>query len=261
MATETASLFSTSGSMARPAGVAGLLASMPGGDKGNFQYGETLPKATGLRTHALRHHTPYAEVVPGGWTAKEPLVKPTAANVGAGVVSAGSIDNTYVPMPLQNRWGKARERARNEMYVPPHKQATDLVIVAKGGSFAETPQSVDDMVTVRPTYSRTIPLFHPIGPQREDAGFIRSPNIIPGALPPPISPMLGLGDLPEVPANHAALKLAYDQGMRGVSRIPVSKLVRNSAEATQSTVPVPTFFSKSAGLPGGLSLIPTETKK
>jgi hypothetical protein len=255
----SSSYFSTSGALARPAGVAGLFASLPGSGNKEFEYGTSLPKATGLREHALRRHTPYAEVVPAGWEAKEPKVQPNAGVVGAGVVSAGSIDNTYVPIPLANRWGKARERAKNEIDVPPHKQATDLLIVAKGApaghlaGVAAPDQTSGEMNSVRPLYSKTIPLFHPIDPQRQESGFIRSPNIIPGALPAPQSALLGVGDLPAVPNDHQLKKLAYNQSMEGTGRIPVSRLVH--ASLPQADTGVPSFFSRPAGLPGGLSII------
>ena len=138
----------------------------------------------------------------------EAKVRPTAAVTGAGVVSAGSIDNTYVPKPLTNRWGKARERFSNEVAPKPHTQATDLLAVSKGAVMPPPAETLKDMPSVRPLYSKTIPLFHPIDPQRQESGFIRGPNIVPGAAPAPQSAMLGVTDTPSVPANHKLMKLA-----------------------------------------------------
>ena len=208
--------FDTSGIMARPAGVAGLMASSGSGSAGSFSYGQALDKSTALSLHALRLASPYADVTPTGWAPREPLVQPTFIDTGAGVVSAGSIDNTYTPQPLKNKWGKARELATNEIRSYPKKQASDLLIEAKGGHCPPPPMGVHEMGSVRPMYSRTIPLFHPIDPQRCESGFVRSPNIIPGALPPPAAPFNSSTFTPKtVPGDHALRKLAYDQSMFG----------------------------------------------
>ena len=205
-------VFAKSGVTSRPAGVAGILGSTHkvglSGNADAFVYGISLSKGMKLREHALRRHSQYAVITPNGWMAKEPSVRPTAQTHASGVVSAGSIDNTYVAAPLANRWGKAREKAKNEIQVPPRRQATDLLIAAKGAAMPPPAQGLEDMVSVRPLYSRTIPLFHPIDPQRQESGFIRSPNIIPGALPPPQSALLGAGPTQTIPENHALLKLA-----------------------------------------------------
>jgi len=238
--------------MARPAGVAGLF-SRSGMGGSTFQYGLPLSKASDMSEHALRRHSPYAEVTPTGWLPLEPLTKPSYAVRGAGVVSAGSIDNTYLPQPLCNAWGKAREQATNEISKPPRKQATDLLVTCKGGIMPPGDKTLADMASVRPAYSKTIPLYHPIDPQRCESGFVRSPNIIPGALPPPTSPMVGVGAPKTVPANHALLKLAYDQGMHGTGRIPVARIVNANAERPMTAQP--RFQSVPAGLPGGISMI------
>lgn len=245
---------SRSGSMARPAGVPGMFAATLT-KKDSFQYGMSLSTSMALQEHALRRFAPYAQTAVPGWAKPglEPSIKPKASVTGAGVVSAGSIDNTYVPAPLMNAWGKARERATNEVYKPPHKQASDLLAVSKGAVLPAPGQGESDMASVRPIYSKTIPLFHPIDPQRVESGFVRSPNIIPGAAPPPQSAMMGITDTPTVPPNHKLLKLAYDQSMHGTGRIPVAKIIRANGARPQSAMP--RFVTKAAGLPGGLSII------
>ena len=212
--------------MARPAGVPGMFGSIS--PKVDFTYGVPLRNTMALQEHALKRFAPYALQASPGWAAPglEPSIKPKSSVTGAGVVSAGSIDNTYLPKPLNNAWGKARERATNEAFKPPHKQATDLLLVAKGAKLPIPFQGVEEMGSVRPLYSRTIPLFHSIDPMRVDSGFVRSPNIIPGAQPPPQSAMMGVTDTPTVPQDHKLLKLAYDQSMHGSGRIPVARIVR-----------------------------------
>ena len=246
-------IFATSGVTSRPAGVAGLFGNTrPGGS--DFTYGISLEKGMKLREHALRRHSPYSVITPDGWSAKEPSVRPTAQSVSAGVVSAGSIDNTYTAKPLANRWGKARERATNEVFVPPHRQATDLLIAAKGAKVPPPAQGLSDMASVRPLYSKTIPLFHPIDPQRQESGFIRSPNIIPGAGPAPQSALLGAPPTPTIPADHALRKLMYDRSNYGKGSVPVTRVVHARLPRPKTAAPV--FFSRPAGLPGGLSIIP-----
>jgi len=109
-------IFATSGVTARPAGVAGILGSTHKAGLSNmkeaFVYGSSATKGMKLREHALRRHSQYAVITPDGWMAKEASVRPTAQSTASGVVSAGSIDNTYVAAPLANRWGKAREKAK-----------------------------------------------------------------------------------------------------------------------------------------------------
>ena len=249
----TASSFATTGIMARPAGVAGFLGSS-GAGAASFEYTLSLQKGTWNSEHALRRHSPYSIVTPPGWAAKEPAVKPTSGMVGAGVVSAGSIDNSYVPMPLENAWGKAREVSKNERRKPPRKQATDLLCVAKGAHMLPPAQTMRDMDSVRPQYSMMIPLFHPIDPQRNESGFVRSPNIIPGAKPAPVSPMSGYtaASLPQVPPDHALRKLAFDQSLKSTT-IPVARTVR--AGLDRPTTTQARFIKTAAGLPGGLSLM------
>jgi hypothetical protein len=248
--------FDTSGVMARPAGIAGLFAASGGGAGSSFSYGSTLTKSIGKQEHALRRHSPYSVVINTGWTPVEASVCPTAAMTGAGVVSAGSIDNTYTPQPLMNAWGKAREMARNEIKKPPRKQSTDLLIVAKGGQMPAPAQGIMDMGSVRPSYSKMIPLFHPIDPQRCEAGFVRSPNIIPGAQPPPVSPWNPKANFPTLPADWKLHKLYYDQTSAHNSRIPVNKVIR--AEPVMPPAVQQRFLATAAGMPGGLALIPAQ---
>lgn len=243
------------GTMAVAAGVPCLYGPSRPGQKATPSYVPTKA-AMSLTEHALKRNAPYAQVASAGWLAPglEAQIKPTAGVTGAGVVSAGSIDNTYLPKPLTNAWGKARERSENEVYKPPRKQATDLLLVAKGASLPLPLQGLSDMASVRPAYSRTIPIFHPIDPLRTEAGFVRGPNIIPGAQPPPQSPMLGISDCPTVPANHKMLKLMYDQSKNGQGRIPVARVVRTQPNVRPMSA-APAFLTRAAGLPGGLSLI------
>ena len=208
-----------------------------------LSYSSSFAESTSLREHAIQRNSPYAIVTPPGWQPKEPGVRPTAAMTGAGVVSGGSIDNTYTPRPLVNQWGKARELAANEFKKPAHKQATDLLVVAMGGKMPPPAQNVADMDSVRPTYSRTIPVFHQLDPQRYETGFVRGPNIIPGAKPPPGPPYNSTTYYPDLPPDHKIRKLAYDQQLE----TPVSKIVKVDAGSAKPSI-------KAAGLPGGLSL-------
>ena len=245
------------GQMSMPAGVPGMFGQRV--SLATYDYGAQLSAVMGLQEHALKRYTPYAKTASVGWTApgKEPSIKPKASQTGAGVVSAGSIDNTYLPKPLTNAWGKARERFENEIEKAPHKQATDLLTVAKGAHMPMPRHTMSDMTSVRPLYSKTIPGFHMIDPLRVDSGFIRGPNIIPGAAPPPQSAMIGVRDTPTVPPNHRDLKIAFDQSM-DTGRIPVSKVVRGMNVKSRPNSAAPMFLTKPAGLPGGLSLIQTD---
>ena len=246
------------GPMAVPAGVPGVFGAKPTPE--TFAYAASLKQALALQEHALKRFVPYAQTASPGWAAPglEADVKPKASMTGAGVVSAGCIDNTYLVKPLNNGWGKARERMVNEVFKPPHKQATDLLLVAKGAKGELPKQGLDAMESVRPSYSKTIPLFHPIDPQRSESGFVRPPNTIPGAAPPPQSAMLGIHDTPTVPADHALRKLQFDQSMQGQGRVPVQRVVRHISAQARPSSAAPAFLRRPAGLPGGLSLIQAE---
>ena len=110
--------YSRLGVMARPAGANAIMA-----PKADEYYGKCLGKGHDREMHALRTASMYAERAQPGWGPKEPRVKPTWADRGAGSVSAGCIDNTYMVAPLSNRWGQQREKFQNEVTVLPHKQA------------------------------------------------------------------------------------------------------------------------------------------
>ena len=86
------------GATAKPAGLAGF---MGAGFVTAYDRRPTLREQ-----HALRMASMYAEVTGPGYKAREAAVHPSWHNVGAGVISAGSVDNTYLPSPLQNSWGK-----------------------------------------------------------------------------------------------------------------------------------------------------------
>ena len=196
--------FSQVGTMARPAGVPGGLGSS---NLGSEYYGKSLVKGTDRGQHALATASPYAERAEPGWAPKEPLVKPSWSDRGAGTVSGGCIDNTYMPAPLKNKWGKAREMAATEVQVLPHKQATDLLAVALGTQLPLPAQTIEELDSVRELYSQTIPIYHPIDPMRSEAGFVRGPNIIPGAKPPPVSPMHAAPPVQTVPEDWKLRKL------------------------------------------------------
>eukprot|EP00320_Phaeocystis_rex_P007171 CAMPEP_0119071976 /NCGR_PEP_ID=MMETSP1178-20130426/56271_1 /TAXON_ID=33656 /ORGANISM="unid sp, Strain CCMP2000" /LENGTH=256 /DNA_ID=CAMNT_0007053949 /DNA_START=23 /DNA_END=793 /DNA_ORIENTATION=+ len=246
--------FSQVGTMARPAGVPGGLGSS---NLGSEYYGKMLKKGTDRGAHALQTASPYAERAEPGWAPKEATVRPSWSDKGAGTVSAGCIDNTYMPAPLKNKWGKQREMSAQEVVVLPHKQATDLLAVTLGTQMPLPKETIEDMPSVREPYSKTIPLFHPIDPMRAEAGFIRGPNIIPGAAPPPISPLHNAPPIQMVPEDWKLRKLEYEKEQKGLGRIPVLKKV--SDEATRGAVgPHASFLRKPAGLPGGLSLIPVK---
>jgi hypothetical protein len=130
------------GVSARPAGLAGFMGQTPA--TYNFP-----SKGTHRQTHALRSGSMYAETASPGYRPREPQVQPSWRDNGAGVISAGSIDNTYMPMPLQNAWGKCRELCPNERKPLKHKQATDLLATSKKFTRAAPPETVADMGSVR----------------------------------------------------------------------------------------------------------------
>ena len=150
-----ANALSTVGVMARPAGVAGIMASGPISISDAFD-GRSSSKGSSRFEHALRRHSPYAEVAPSSWGAREPGTHPHQSNSAAGVVSAGSIDNTYLPSPLKNSWGKARELARREVLVPPKQQATDLLVTTKGAYMPPPYMTLSDVNTVNQLVTRTL---------------------------------------------------------------------------------------------------------
>ena len=196
--------FQQVGGMARPAGVPGGLGSS---NLASDYYGKSLVKGTDRGLHALATASPYAERAEPGWAPKEPTVRPTWADKGAGVVSAGCIDNTYMPAPLKNKWGKCREMTRNEVVVLPHKQATDLLAVTLGTQMPLPKQEVHELANIREKYSAPIPLYHQIDPLRSEGGFVRTPNIIPGALPPPVSPLHTAPPVTMIPDDWKQRKL------------------------------------------------------
>jgi len=243
--------FAQVGTMARPAGVGGIMGSGAGAD----YYGKMLAKGSDRGAHALQTASPYAERAEPGWTPKEPTVRPSWSDKGAGTVSAGCIDNTYMPAPLKNKWGKQRELSKAEVVVMPHKQATDLLAVTLGTQLPLPEQVIEDIPAVRAPYSKTIPLFHPIDPMRAEAGFIRGPNIIPGAKPPPESPLKTMPPVQTIPDDWRLRKLQYENEQRGLGRIPVLKKVTTDEDRGAVNTHA-SFLRKPAGLPGGLSLIP-----
>jgi len=196
--------FQQVGGMARPAGVPGGLGSS---NLGSEYYGKSLVKGTDRGQHALATASPYAERAEPGWAPKEPTVRPSWSDRGAGTVSAGCIDNTYMPAPLKNKWGKAREMSSTEVVVLPHKQATDLLAVTLGTVMPLPKQTVEEITAIREKYSKTIPVYHPIDPMRSEAGFVRGPNIIPGAAPPPESPLHTAPPIQMVPADWKLRKI------------------------------------------------------
>ena len=196
--------FQQVGGMARPAGVPGGLGSS---NLGSEYYGKSLVKGTDRGQHALATASPYAERAEPGWAPKEPTVRPSWSDRGAGTVSAGCIDNTYMPAPLKNKWGKAREMSSKEVVVLPHKQATDLLAVTLGTVMPLPAQTVEELTAVREKYSKTIPVYHPMDPCRYEAGFVRGPNIIPGSAPPPESPLHTAPPVTMIPADWKLRKL------------------------------------------------------
>lgn len=108
-------------------------------------------------------------------------------------------------------------------------------------------------------YSPPIPLFKQMDPLRNEGGFVRSPNMIPGAAPPPKSILKSDAWLREskksLPSNHRAAKLKYEEYLANASASPVSRTYRN-VSARPATAQ-PRWCRVPAGLPGGLSLIAT----
>ena len=101
---------------------------------------------------------------------------------------------------------------------------------------------------MRDQYSNTIPLFHPIDPQRTESGFVRPPNNIPGAKPPPVSALRGVPPF-DLPNAWQLKKMEYDKTALGCSKIPVSKVLNLSPPKPSDTRAQ--FLSMPAGLPGG----------
>ena len=62
-----------------------------------------MPKGGTLENTRLQTHSPYPDHSVKGWQApgREANIKPTATMTGAGVVSGGSIDNTYLPCRMR----------------------------------------------------------------------------------------------------------------------------------------------------------------
>jgi len=252
---QRAFVFATSGAMARPAGVAGMMASDPQTmPSAVFNGQEVVMKSVRGQRHALAVQSPYAEIAPSGWTAREPFVQPNQKHPAAGATNEGGVDNTYQPRPLQNQWGKTRALAFAEVRVMPHKQVTDLLVTAKAKRVPPPSQTVEDMPTIRPTYSKTIPFLHPVDPQRMDSGFVREPNNIPGAKPAPR--FHKLSGYPAPGDDWRLKKLKYDQ-TAGNPRIEVSRVMLNNPRRRPGSAP-PIFQSRPAGLPGGLSLVATD---
>jgi len=242
------SAFATVGTCARPAGCAGFLGVTDDGSA--HWYARQMPPHTGHRHHALRQVSPYAEVVPANWAPREPDVRSSWRVTGAGCISKGSIDNAYMPAPLQNAWGKSRELSKRERRQPPHKQATDLLATAMGMQMP--PPTATSIDAVSEPYSITIPLMHPIDPQRLDSGFVRSPNVIPGSKPAPKSPLRTAKSAATYPNEVSDRKFRYERSWMDVSNIPVAKV---TTKMTRPSTAQPYHMRKFAGLPGGLALI------
>lgn len=109
---------------------------------------------------------------------------------------------------------------------------------------------------VRPAYSKPVPVLHTIDPMRTEGGFVRGPNVIPGAAPPPQSPLIGRttpADFPLSSSNELKMSKQMYTSMHA-SRIPV-----NRAFATQrprSAYPAShKFMHVFAGKEGGLGLM------
>lgn len=174
-----------------------------------------------------------------------------------GCPPTGTIDNTYLPAPLRNMWGKARELSHREVEVVPRKQCTDLLIVSKGGKMPPPAQTVEDMKTIREDYSKTIPLLHNMDPQRFDSGFVREPNIIPGARPAPKFFLNAAGLPAPGPEVWRTQKLRFDQTAAN-PRINVSRVVQDGPERRRPGSAPPKFIRTPAGLPGGLAIVEAE---
>eukprot|EP00965_Chrysotila_dentata_P187668 6172275-Pleurochrysis_carterae.AAC.2 len=69
--------------------------------------------------HASQSVSPYAQIARPRWSAAEPNVRPSQAYSAAGITP---IDNTYLPWPLQAKWGKTRSLSPQESMRPPRMQ-------------------------------------------------------------------------------------------------------------------------------------------
>lgn len=198
----------------------------------------------------------YAETAGPKYMAREPAVHPSWKDTGAGVISAGSIDNTYLPMPLTNAWGKCRELSCKENKPLKHKQATDLLVVSKRYVLPAPAMGISDMTTVRSPYSKPIPLMHPIDPMRTEGGFVRGPNVIPGAQAPPASPLLHTMPPASYGLRGAELKRSKQEyANASATRIPVNRAYLPITRPQSAYPAAHKFMHVFAGKPGGLSLV------
>ena len=80
---------------------------------------------------------------------------------------------------LSNRWAN-KGLQDNEVRTLPHKQCTDLLHVALGGK--EMPKmTVEEMPSVGEIYAQPFQTAHKVDPIRYEEGWVRVPNIFPGA--------------------------------------------------------------------------------
>lgn len=277
-ATTTAGFVHRVGPESQPAGLAGLLGAS--GDWSTERMGATPGSNIINSEHATLTHTPYAEVASVGWTPKEPLTKPSWADVGAGSVSKGSIDNSYMPKPLANRWGKSRELQDNEVRTLPHQQCTDLLHVALGGKEFKK-MTVEEMPSVGEIYAQPFQTAHKVDPIRYEEGWVRVPNIFPGAkgikdgvMDPAAyqsvlqDPGIAYNLTQAVPPTWRAKKHSSEEAEEVLKTVPLRPRTaahkyngRVSAQRQGLKVERPQFFDYNylkAGLPGGLSLVEAE---
>tara|TARA_B110001452_G_scaffold226748_1_gene201326 strand:+ start:1688 stop:2899 length:1212 start_codon:yes stop_codon:yes gene_type:complete len=266
------------GPESQPAGLAGFL-----GASGNWstdRMGATPASNIINHKHATLTHTPYAEVASVGWMPKEPMTKPSWADVGAGSVSKGSIDNSYMPKPLSNRWGKSRELQDNEVRTLPHKQCTDLLHVTLGGK-AMPKMTVEQMPSVGEIYAAPFQVAHKVDPIRYEEGWVRVPNIFPGAMgikdgvKDPTAyrsiledPGVAYNRTQSVPEMWRSKKHSSEEATEVLKTVPLRPRTaahkyngRVAAQRQGIKVERPKFFDYNylkAGLPGGLSLVEAE---
>lgn len=170
--------FSTSGVLARPAGLpCGALNAAPG----YMGLAASSPR-DGFASRPSRPFGTAAVVAPPGWVSKEACVHPTHKEIPAGMDSV--VDNTVRFKPLAPRHGKTREILPSEYSPTMRRLAPDLLATSKGLNTATLPiiSSPERMGAVLSPYTPNAALYMTkYDPERRTAGFLRTPNALGGS--------------------------------------------------------------------------------
>ena len=161
-------------------------------------------------------------VVPTGWMAKEPSVKPGWSQQAAGMHSV--VDNTMRLSPLKPFWGQTRPLTSNE--VPPSQRVLPEDTLA-GIKTTRPLASIGsaEMGSVLDKYSPAVAVFdYKYDPARLSSGFITSPAVLGkslGSTGSNSSPMLQTPS-PNAHAGSKLRKFEFDQ-TAGLAHIPVAR--------------------------------------